>query len=191
MNTTLVIVIAIVSVLMLIIVSVFNSLTNKKNQVINAFGSVDVQLKNRYDLIPNLVAAVQQYTTHERELLTKITDLRSKILKHDITAEDRVNLDNQITSTLSGLMVSVENYPDLKANQNFIDLQRALNEVESQIAAARRAYNAAVTDYNNAIEMFPGNLLAGMMLLKTRTVFTVSETERENVSVKDLFNSQK
>ena len=191
MNTTLVIVIAIVSVLMLIIVSVFNSLTNKKNQVINAFGSVDVQLKNRYDLIPNLVAAVQQYTTHERELLTKITDLRSKILKHDITAEDRVNLDNQITAALSGLMVSVENYPDLKANQNFIDLQRALNEVESQIAAARRAYNAAVTDYNNAIEMFPGNLLAGMMLLKTRTVFTVSETERENVSVKDLFNSQK
>jgi LemA protein len=189
MNTTLIVVVTIVLVFLLIIVSVFNSLTNKKNQVINAFGSVDVQLKNRYDLIPNLVATVQQYAAHEKQLLTKITDLRSHVLKHDVTAEDRVNLDNQITSALSGLMVSVENYPDLKANQNFIDLQRALNEVESQIAASRRAYNAAVTDYNNAIEMFPGNLLSGMMLLKPRPVFTASEAEREHVSVKDLFKS--
>jgi LemA protein len=86
-------------------------------------------------------------------------------------------------------MVSVENYPDLKASQNFIDLQKALNEVESQIAAARRAYNAAVTDFNNAIEMFPGNLMAGMMLLKTKQVFTATGGERENVNVKNLFQS--
>jgi LemA protein len=86
-------------------------------------------------------------------------------------------------------MVSVENYPDLKASQNFIDLQHSLNEVESQIAAARRAYNAAVTDYNNAIEMFPGNLMAGMMLLKSKQVFAATETERGNVNVKNLFQS--
>jgi len=188
MSTTLILVI-VIAILLLVVISVFNSLTNKKNQVTNAFGSVDVQLKNRYDLIPNLVATVQQYATHEKELLTKITDLRTKALQQNTTPEDRVNLDNQISSALSGIMVAVENYPDLKASQNFIDLQRSLNEVESQIAAARRAYNAAVTDYNNAIEMFPGNLMAGMMLLKTRQVFTATETERGSVNVKDLFKS--
>jgi len=85
-------------------------------------------------------------------------------------------------------MVAVENYPNLKASENFVDLQRSLNEVESQIAAARRAYNAAVTDYNNSIQSFPGNLMAGMMLLKTKEVLTASETERANVDVKSLFN---
>lgn len=189
MSTTLIVIIVAVVLFLLIVISIFNSLTNKKNQVANAFGTIDVQLKNRYDLIPNLVATVQQYATHEKELLSKITDLRTKALQQNVTPEDRVNLDNQISSALSGLMVAVENYPDLKASQNFIDLQRALNEVESQIAAARRAYNAAVTDYNNAIEMFPGNLMAGMMLLKTKQVFTATETERGNVNVKNLFNS--
>lgn len=189
MSTTLIVVIVAVVLFLLIVISVFNSLTNKKNQVANAFGTIDVQLKNRYDLIPNLVATVQQYAAHEKELLSKITDLRTKAMQQNITPEDRVTLDNQISSALSGLMVAVENYPDLKASQNFIDLQRALNEVESQIAAARRAYNAAVTDYNNAIEMFPGNLMAGMMLLKSKQVFTATETERGNVNVKNLFNS--
>jgi LemA protein len=189
MNSTLLIVIVIAFICLMVVVSIYNNLTSKKNQVSNAFGTIDVQLKNRYDLIPNLVAAVQQYTTHEKELLTKITELRAKALKQDVTPEDRVSLDNQISSALSGLMVSVENYPDLKASQNFIDLQHSLNEVESQIAAARRAYNAAVTDYNNAIEMFPGNLLAGMMLLKSKQVFAATETERSNVNVKNLFQS--
>jgi len=189
MNSTLILVIAIVAITLLMVVSIFNNLTNKKNQVSNAFGTIDVQLKNRYDLIPNLVATVQQYTTHEKDLLTRITELRSKAVSPDLNAEDKVNLDNQISSALSGLMVSVENYPDLKASQNFIDLQHSLNEVESQIAAARRAYNAAVTAYNNAIEMFPGNLLAGMMLLKSKQVFTATETERVNVNVKNLFQS--
>jgi len=189
MNTTLIFILVIAGIFLLVLVSIFNGLTNKKNQVTNAFGTIDVQLKNRYDLIPNLVATVQQYTTHEKELLTKITELRSKALSPDINPEERVKLDNQISSAISGLLVSVENYPDLKASQNFIDLQRALNEVESQIAAARRAYNAAVTDYNNAIEMFPGNLMAGMMLLKTKQVFTATETERSNVNVKNLFQA--
>ncbi len=189
MNTTLILVIVIAVIFLLVIISVFNSLTNRKNQVANAFGTIDVQLKNRYDLIPNLVATVQQYATHERELLSKITDLRTRALQQNATPEDRVALDNQISTALSGLMVAVENYPDLKASPNFIDLQRALNEVESQIAAARRAYNAAVTDYNNAIEMFPGNLMAGMMLLKSKQVFTATETERGNVNVKNLFHS--
>jgi len=190
MSTTLIFTIVIAVIFLLIIVSVFNNLTGKKNQVDNAFGSVDVQLKNRYDLIPNLVSTVQQYAVHEKELLTRITDLRTQVIKGNLDAEDRVKLDNQLSSALSGLMVSVENYPDLKASQNFIDLQHSLNEVEAQIAAARRTYNAAVTDYNNAIQMFPGNLMAGMMLLKPKQVFVVTEAERANVSVSDLFKSK-
>lgn len=188
MNTSLIVVLVIVFVLFLIIISIFNSLTNKKNQVINTFGTVDVQLKNRYDLIPNLVATVQQYTSHEKELLTKITELRSNVMKPDLKPEERVKLDNQISSSLSGLMVAVENYPNLKASQNFLDLQKSLNEMESQIAAARRTYNAAVTDYNNAVQMFPGNLMAGMMGLTTKEVFVASDSERQNVNVKNLFN---
>lgn len=189
MGTTFIFGIVIGAIFFLIVISVYNNLTSKKNQVDNAFGSVDVQLKNRCDLIPNLVSTVQQYAIHEKELLTKITDLRTLALKGNLNANDRIKLDNQLSSALSGLMVNVENYPDLKASQNFIDLQRALNEVESQIAAARRTYNAAVTDYNNAIQMFPGNMLAGMMLLKPKQVFAISETERTNVNVKDLFRS--
>ncbi len=114
--------------------------------------------------------------------------MRTQALQKNITPEDRVNLDNQISSALSGIMIAVENYPDLKASRNFLDLQKSLNEVESQIAAAGRAYNAAVTDFNNAIQMFPGILFAGMMSLKTKEVFVASESERANVNVKNLFN---
>jgi LemA protein len=106
----------------------------------------------------------------------------------DIKPEDRVRLDNQISSSLSGLMVAVENYPDLKASRNFLDLQKSLNEVESQIAAARRTYNAVVTDFNNAAQTFPGNLMAGMMSLRVKEVFAANEAERGNVNVKNLFS---
>ncbi len=188
MNSSVVIIFVVICVFLLIIVSVYNSLVKRRNQVDNAFGSVDVQLTNRYDLIPNLVATVEQYAIHERELLSKITELRTKALNQNISPEDKVAIDNQITSSLTGLMVAVENYPNLKASENFVNLQKSLNEVESQIAAARRAYNAAVTDYNNAIQSFPGNLMAGMMLLKIKEVFTATETERTNVDVKSLFN---
>jgi len=188
MNSPVVLILVAVFILAIIFIAVYNNLTRRKNQVANAFGAVDVQLKNRYDLIPTLVATVQQYTTHEKELLTKITELRGQAMNSGSNTEEKVRLDNQLSSSLSGLMVAVENYPNLKASENFTGLQRSLNEVESQIAAARRAYNAAVTDFNNAIQTFPGNLLAGMMLLKTKEVFVISEGERANVNVKNLFN---
>jgi len=189
METVLIIVVILIIVLVLGVMSIYNGLINKKNQVNNAFGGMDVQLKMRYDLIPNLVAAVQKYTSHERELLTKITELRTKAMSPDLTTDDRVELDNQISSAVKSISVAVENYPDLKASQNFIELQKALNEVEAQIAASRRAYNAAVTDFNNGIEMFPGNLTAGMMAMKAKQVFIAVEAERENVNVKNLFQS--
>lgn len=174
---------------LILIVSLYNGLINKKNQVENAFGGMDVQLKKRYDLIPNLVAAVQQYTSHEKELLTRITELRSKAISPDLKSDDKVAIDNQISQAVKGIMVAVENYPDLKANQNFIELQKSLNEVEAQIAASRRAFNATVTDYNNAVQMFPGNIMAGFMNLQTKQVFVITEAERENVNVKNLFKA--
>ncbi len=173
----------------LIAIVLYNGLIRKKNEVDNAFGGIDVQLKKRYDLIPNLVATVQQYATHEKELLQKVTELRAQALSDKLSNNEKVVLDNQMSGALRNLMVSVENYPDLKANENFLNLQRNLNEVESQISAARRAYNAAVTSFNNGIETFPGNIMAGMMGLNRKQVFETPKTERENVIVKNLFNA--
>ena len=150
---------------------------------------MDVQLKKRYDLIPNLIATVKQYMNHEKELLTKVTELRGQAMNSGVSNEEKVDIDNQITGAMKGIMVAVENYPDLKANQNFLNLQRTFNEVESQISAARRTYNASVTDFNNGVEMFPSSIIAGMMKLQTKKVFEIPEVERENVSAKDLFNS--
>jgi len=172
----------------LYIVILYNSLISKKNQVQNVFASVDALLKKRYDLIPNLVATVQKYMQHERGTLTEITELRAKAISGTLSDDEKVDLDNKLTKTLGGIMVAVENYPDLKANQNFLQLQASLNEVEEQISAARRAYNAAVTDYNNAVEMFPTNILASMMNYQRKKVFEIPDTERQNVDVKDLFN---
>jgi len=189
MSTGLIIIIVVVVLLALIIISMYNGLIRKKNEVENAFGGMDVQLKKRYDLIPNLISTVKEYMTHERELLTKVTELRTEALKSNVSNEEKVDLDNQITGAMKGIMVAVENYPNLKANTNFLNLQRTFNEVESQISAARRAYNAAVTDFNNGVEMFPSSIIAGMMHLKTKKVFEIPEVERENVSAKDLFNN--
>jgi len=168
----------------------YNSLIGKKNDVEKSFGSIDVMLKKRYDLIPNLVAAVKQYMQHEAGTLTEITELRAKAVSGNLSSDEKVSLDNKITKTLGGIMVAVENYPDLKASQNFIQLQGSLNEVEEQISAARRAFNASVTDYNNAVEMFPTNIFASMMNYKRKAVFAVAnEQERQNVNIGDAFNN--
>ena len=167
----------------------YNTLIGKKNNVEKAFGSIDVMLKKRYDLIPNLVSSVKQYMQHEANTLTEITELRAKAVSGNLSSDEKVDLDNKITKTLGGIMVAVENYPDLKASQNFIQLQASLNEVEEQISAARRAYNASVTDYNNAVEMFPTTIFASMMNYKRKAVFAIAnEQERENVKIGDMFD---
>jgi len=172
----------------IILVLMYNSLVSKKNQVENIFASVDTQLKKRYDLIPNLVASVSKYMEHEKSLLTEITKLRAEANKPNISNEHKIALDAKVTSALGSIMIAVENYPDLKANENVMHLQRSLNEVEEQIAASRRAYNQAVTDYNNAIEMIPTNMMASAMNYKRKEVFEISEGERKNVNVKELFD---
>ncbi|NPD44634.1 MULTISPECIES: LemA family protein [unclassified Lentimicrobium] len=189
MSTMTIVIIVVVVLLGLIVMSMYNGLIRKKNEVENAFGGMDVQLKKRYDLIPNLVATVKQFMNHEKELLTKVTELRAQAMKSDVSTEQKVDFDNQITGAMKGIMVAVESYPDLKSNENFLNLQRTFNEVESQISAARRAYNASVTDFNNGVQMFPSSIIAGMMKLQTKKVFEIPEVERENVNAKDLFAS--
>ena len=175
-------------VIVLLLVLMYNSLISKKNQVENIFASVDTQLKKRYDLIPNLVASVSKYMDHEKSLLEELTKLRADANKPNISDEKKIELDAKISKALGSIMIAVENYPDLKASENVMHLQRTLNEVEEQISAARRAYNQAVTDYNNAIEMIPTNFMASAMRYTRKQVFEIVESERKNVNVKDLFN---
>lgn len=172
----------------LVFVVIYNGLIAKKNQAQNAFAGMDVMLKKRFDLIPNLVATVKQYMKHEADTLTKITEMRSQAFSSATPSSERVNIENQLTKALGGIMVAVENYPQLKADANFRQLQGSLNEIEEQISASRRAYNAAATDLNNAIEMFPSNVVASMMSLTRRELFEIPQAQRENVNVQALFN---
>ena len=176
-------------VVIAIVVLLYNSLVAKKNQVINVFGTIDAMLKKRYDLLPKLISTVKAYMKHERELLEDITKMRAKAVSGQLSDDEKVDLDNKVTKALGGIMVAVENYPDLKANQNFLQLQGSMNEVEEQISAARRAYNAAVTDYNNAVEMFPTNILASMMSYKLKKDFEINPQQREDIDTDKLFKS--
>jgi LemA protein len=166
----------------------YNSLVSKKNQVENIFASVDTMLKKRYDLIPNLVATVSKYMEHEKSLFNEVTKLRADANKPNVSDEQKIALDAKLSSALGSIMVAVENYPELKANENVMHLQGTLNEVEEQISAARRAYNQAVTDYNNAIEMLPTNFMASAMNYKRKQVFEIVDEERKNINVEELFN---
>ena len=139
-------------------------------------------------MIPNLVATAQNYLKYEKKLLTDVTTLRAKAVSGTLTEEEKVGVDSKLGKMIGGIMIAVENYPNLRANENILQLQAAINEVEEQLSAARRAYNYAVTDYNNAVEMFPGNIMmAGMIRYKRKNVFKIDETEGRNISVKELF----
>lgn len=177
-----VLIVVAVLVVVLIPVLMYNSLIGKRNQVDSVFSTIDVMLKKRYDLIPNLVESVKGYMVHERETLERIAQLRTQALSSRTEAE-KVAADNQLAAPLRQLMVAVEAYPELKANQNFLQLQGSLNEVEEQISAARRAYNAAVLQYNNAVQMFPTSIIAGMSHMQTRAFFEAPPEERQAVKV--------
>ena len=185
MNT--IIYISLAVLVLLIIIMLFNRLIKKKNEVQNIFGSIDALLKKRYDLIPNLISAVKKYMVHERGVLSELTALRTKAINPDLAESEKIELHKKVSQTLDGIMVAVEAYPDLKASENFLQLQAALNEVEEQISAARRSYNAAVTDYNNAVETIPSNIIAFLMRYKRKPVIEIPESERQNVNVKELF----
>jgi len=160
------------------VVLLYNSLIVKKNRVENAFASIDVMLKKRYDLIPNLVETVKGYASHERAVLEEVTELRRQAISGNKSTEERIVMDNSLSDALSRLIVTVESYPDLKASDHFMHLQRSLNEVEEQLSASRRAYNAAVTAYNTAIEVFPSSVLARTVGFKHRTLLATLQGER-------------
>ncbi|HAS40927.1 MAG TPA: LemA family protein [Microscillaceae bacterium] len=182
------IIIAIASgVASLIIIALYNHLRRKNNGVYNAFGGVETQLKKRFDLVPNLVAVVKKYASHEQNILTKVAEVRSLASSSALSNDQKVALDNQLAASMHGLLLSVENYPTIQASEGFNNLQRTLNELEAQISAARRTYNAVVTDYNNTIQTFPNNVMAWLMNLKTKHVFHIQDFEREPVSVEKLF----
>jgi LemA protein len=173
------------------VIFIYNGIIYKRNRVNNAFAGIDAQLKKRHDLIPNLVAAVKGYMTHESETFTKITDLRSKAMSGNLGLAEKTAVENGITSALKSIMVSVENYPVLKASENFMHLQRTLNEIEEQLSAARRTYNASVNDYNNSIQMFPSNIIANMFRFQEKRFFEINESDRANIELKEVFRKDK
>jgi len=167
----------------------YNTLIGRRNQADNAGASIDVYLKQRFDLIPNLVAAVKSYMKHEKETLTQLTELRAKAMQGPMSDGDRVALDGKVTRMLGAIRVAAENYPQLRSNENFLQLQGTMHEVEEKIAAARRGYNASVTDYNNALQMFPSNIVASLMRFTSRPLFETTEAERQNPDVKKLMEN--
>jgi LemA protein len=192
MNPFLILLIVIFSlglIVTLIIIAIYNSLILKKNQADKAFATIDVLLKKRCDLLPNLVAVVKNYFQYEQKTLTEVVRLRSQVMTGEISEQRRLNLENQISRTVGNILALIENYPELKANEQVIYLLESLNEIEEQISAARRFYNSAVTDYNNAIEIFPNNLVASRMRYRLKTLFEATEADRRNVNVEGLFNN--
>lgn len=189
--TYIIIIASLVLFLLLIGIGLYNSLVRKKNDVENAFASIDVMLKKRYNLIPAIVDAVKGYMRHERDLLTEITMLRARALTDDLSNEYRVIVENRIQKVMSEILVAVENYPELKARDNFLYLQASLNEVEEQLAATRRFFNAAVTLYNNSVEVFPSSVIASMMNFHRRTLFEIPESERKKMTAEALLETDK
>lgn len=177
------IILGIIIVLAIFVIGVYNGLVTKRNQVENSFAGIDVQLKKRYDLIPNLVESVKGYMKHESEVLTRLTQLRNTPFAQ-LTDEQKVEMDKSMSQVVSGLRVSVEQYPDLKASDNVMHLQRTLTETEEQLSAARRSFNAAVMEYNNSLQTFPSNILANMFGFQKKTFFEAQDSERKNVEVK-------
>lgn len=181
MNTTLVILI-IVAAFVLYIVAVFNGLVRLRNRVSEAWSDIDVQLKRRYDLIPNLVNTVKGYAAHESSVFEKVTEARSAAMQAT-TPEGKAEAENMLSGTLKSLFAVAEAYPDLKANQNFLELQHELSDTENKIQAARRFYNGNVLELNNKIDMFPSNIIAGMFSFAKREFFEVADGEKEPVKV--------
>jgi LemA protein len=176
----LLIVLGIIVVIIIWMVSLYNSLVRLRNRRQNAFADIDVQLRQRHDLVPQLVETVKGYASHERELLLKVTEARSAAINAK-TIDDKIVAEQQLSSALQGLKVQVEAYPDLKANQNFLQLQEELSDIENKLAAARRFFNGATTEYNNAVESFPGNLIARNFGFKREMFFDLGPDTRKQM----------
>ena len=177
------IILGIVAVLLIYVISVYNSLKVIENRVENAWSQIDVQLQRRFDLIPNFVETVKGYMNHESETFEKIASLRTSWANTQ-SVSDKASIDNQLSSTLKTIMAVSENYPELKANQNFSELSEELRNTENKISFSRQFYNDTVTKFNDKVELFPNNIIAGIFNFKEKDLFTAESDEvRKNVKV--------
>jgi LemA protein len=174
------IVIAVMAFVIIFLISLYNRLVKLRNNRENAFADIDVQLRQRHDLIPQLVDTVKGYMKHEEKVLTAVTDARANAMKAT-TIDDKIKAENQLTAALGGLQVAVEAYPDLKASQNFMQLQEEISDVENKLAAARRYFNSATKEFNNAVEVFPSNIVASIFGFRREMMFDLGEERREQM----------
>lgn len=175
--TTGIIILIVVVVLALILIGLYNNLVRMRNNRENAFANIDVQLKQRYDLIPQLVSTVKGYAAHEKETLQRVTDARAAAMGAG-TINDKIAADNALSTALSGLRVQLEAYPDLKANQNFLQLQGEISDIENKLAASRRFFNSTTRELNNAVQTFPANIIAGMFGFHKEPMFEVPAQDK-------------
>ncbi|MCG8577239.1 MAG: LemA family protein [Flavobacteriales bacterium] len=183
----LIICISVIVLLIVLGIAINNRIIALKNQTTQAFGSIEIYLKKRFDLIPNLAAMVNKYMAHEKEIMLKVTELRSEVDKAT-EPKEQIDASNKLTQFMEGLSINVENYPDLKADKQFLNLHFELGDIEDQISAARRAYNAAVTAYNNKIQMFPASMIAGMRKDQIQMLLEIPKAEQKEVNMNELFN---
>jgi LemA protein len=167
-----IIILGVVGVLLLFIISIYNRLVKLRLRRENAFADIDVQLKQRHDLIPQLLNTVKGYMKHEEGVLTKITEARSRAMNAS-SINEKIEAENQLSQSMSGLSIQVEAYPDLKANQNFMQLQNEISDIENKLAAVRRFFNSATRELNTAIQVFPNNIFAGMFGFSSQPMFDV------------------
>ena len=178
--TAVIIIVAVIVLLVFFVIGIYNSLVKLRNNRENAFANIDVQLKQRHDLIPQLVATVKGYAQHEKELLTRVTEARAAAMSAT-GINNKIQAENQLSSALAGLKVSLEAYPDLKANQNFLQLQGEISDIENKLAATRRYFNTATRELNNKVQTFPANILAGMFGFQKEPMFEVPKEERASM----------
>ncbi len=187
MSTALWVILGIIFVLIIVIISMYNGLIRLKNRVDEAWSDIDVQLKRRYDLIPNLIETVKGYATHERETLEKVVQARNAAMsmQNSSDIDGKLQAENALSSTLKSIFALSESYPDLKANQNFLELQKELSDTENKIQASRRFYNGNVRDFNTKLQVFPTNIIARQLGFSSRKFFEIEEAaQRENIEVK-------
>jgi LemA protein len=187
MNMTLYIVIGVLGVVVLWVIFAFNRFVRLRNRVREAWSDIEVQLKRRYDLIPNLVETVKGYAKHESQAFENVTKARSAALAGGSNAHDRAEKENMLTGALKSIFAIAEAYPDLKANTNFLELQRELSDTENKIQAARRFFNTNVMELNTAVESFPSNIIAGSFGFKKEEFFDLDETPAAREPVKVAF----
>ena len=176
----------IITIIVLILIYfgvVYNSFVKLSNTVKEAFSTMDVYLKKRWDLIPNIVETVKEYAKHEKSTLKEIAELRNSTYDN-MSTNEKVDVNNKLSQGINKLMAIAEAYPDLRANESFKDLSQQLTKVEDDIANSRKYYNGAVRIFNNKVQMFPSNIVAGMLGFKEQKMFEANEIERENVKVK-------